>query len=581
MNLKGHILLIAFSILAFASNAQDGEGLFKSKCSMCHMLGKDGTGPDLNGVKQKWEDAGEGDFLYEWMTNSTELISSGKSKVAVTSGEYSAISMPPQTLSNEEVDAILAYVDAYAPAPKPEPVATTDVAPTTEKEVVYVANYNKNIKLFYWLIIALGVQFMAILMISNSLKSLISMKQKLGDNAKAIIALVGLFGIMAVNNTSHALSFMKPGMAEENAPWLIVEDFDITAMVILNVILLFVLLHFKKTFMDINASLRPNSNVVVSKDGKVTKRKEKKLNDILTGAVDIEEEHTILMHHEYDGIKELDNNLPPWWVWMFYMTIIFAVVYLSVYHIFGSADTQIEEYEHSMAYENELVQKYRAENNMLIDASNVELITDKAELDKGKVIFETNCAVCHNPNGEGNIGPNLTDAAWIYGFDISEVFTTIKDGTTKGMPEHASKLNPAQLQQVSSFVLNLQEFDGGKAPEGDKMEAGNSSVVTEKATLLTSEADLSAGKDIFNVNCVVCHMSNGEGSIGPNLTDKAWVYGFDISDVLNVIKNGTEKGMPEHGSRFDQTELEQVSSYVLSLPPFDGGKAPEGDKVEL
>ncbi len=472
MNLKGHILLIAFSIFAFLSSAQDGEGLFKSKCSMCHMLGKDGTGPNLQGVKQKWEEAEEGEFIYDWVKNSQELISSGKSQMALKADEYSAISMPPQTLTNEEIDAVLAFVDAYVPEAKPEPVATTEVTTSPQKEVVYVANYNKNIKLFYWLVIALAVQFIAILMISNSLKSIITMKskdvsKKLGENAKAIITLVGLFGLMAMNNASHALSFMKPGMAEENAPWLIVEDFDITALVILNVIMLFVLLHFRKLFMDVNASLRPHK---VDKDGKVIKRKEKKLNDILTGAVDIEDEHTILMHHEYDGIRELDNNLPPWWVGMFYATIIFAVIYLAVYHVFGTGDNQIEEYNKEMAYENELVQKYRADNNMLIDASNVELLTDEKGLAEGKVIFDANCVVCHNPNGEGNIGPNLTDDAWIYGFDISEVFTTIKDGTTKGMPEHASKLNPVQLQQVASYVLNLPEFEGGKAPEGDEIE---------------------------------------------------------------------------------------------------------------
>ncbi len=472
MNLKGHILLIAFSIFAFVSNAQDGEGLFKSKCSMCHMLGKDGTGPNLKGVKQKWEDAEEGAFIYDWISNSQELIASGKSQMALKADEYSAISMPPQTLTPEEIDAVLAYVDAFEPPAKKEPVATDVPATKKEKEVVYVPNYNKNIKLFYWLILALGVQFLAIMMISNSLKSIIKMKsnnasKKIGDNAKAIITLVGLFGVMAMNNTSHALSFMKPGMADDSAPWLLVEDFDITALVILNVILLFVLLHFRKLFMDVNYSLRPHT---VSKDGKISKRKQRRMNDILTGAVDIEEEHTILLHHEYDGIKELDNNLPPWWVWMFYATIVFAVIYVFNYHILGTADLQIAEYDKEIAQQEELVQEYLKEQGMQIDASNVTLLTDESDLAAGKTIFEANCVVCHNPNGEGNIGPNLTDDTWIYGYDISEVFTTIKDGTTKGMPEHASKLNPAQLQQVSSFVLNLPEFEGGKAPEGDEIE---------------------------------------------------------------------------------------------------------------
>ncbi|HIP31450.1 MAG TPA: c-type cytochrome [Crocinitomicaceae bacterium] len=468
MNFKGQLFLLLFSFFALSANAQDGESLFKAKCAACHMLGKDGTGPNLKGVKQKWENAGEGELIYKWVANSQELVASGNSQLALKADEYSAISMPPQQVSNEEIDAILGFVNDFAPPPPP-PTEETTVATTGEKEVKYVPNYKKNLKLFYWLIIALAAQIIAILSVSGSLKTMIKLDKdkKSKSNTNVILALVGMFGFMSLSNKTLALEFMQPGLAKEGAPWLLVENSDLVVLVILNIVMLFVFLHFRKLFMDITKTIRPQTEK--QKQKQLSKRQERKLNKILVGAVDIEEEHTILMHHEYDGIKELDNNLPPWWVWMFWVTIVFAVVYVFNYHILGTADLQIAEYEKDMKQSEELVQAYLKEQGMQVDASNVTLMEDEAELATGKTIFEANCVLCHNPNGEGNIGPNLTDNAWIYGYDIATVFTTVKDGTTKGMPEHASKLNPIQLQQVASFILTMPEAKG-KSPEGSIIE---------------------------------------------------------------------------------------------------------------
>lgn len=195
----------------------------------------------------------------------------------------------------------------------------------------------------------------------------------------------------------------------------------------------------------------------------------KKINHVLTDVVPIEQEHKILMDHEYDGIQELDNNLPPWWVWMFYATIVFAVVYLFNYHILKTGDLQYQAYDKEIKQADAQVKAYLEANAMNVDETTVTLMTDAAELGKGKALFETNCVTCHNPKGEGNIGPNLTDKNWIYGFDIKEVFKTVKTGTPNGMPEHGSKFNPVQIQQVVSFVLSLPEAKG-KAPQGEIIE---------------------------------------------------------------------------------------------------------------
>lgn len=199
------------------------------------------------------------------------------------------------------------------------------------------------------------------------------------------------------------------------------------------------------------------------------KYKNKKSN-ILTKAVAIEDEESILLDHEYDGIRELDNVLPPWWVWGFYISIAFAVIYIFRYHVIKSAPLQDQAYKIEVASANKEIEAYKKNAGMNIDENNVTLLTDQADLDKGAQIFADNCVVCHNPDGEGNIGPNLTDKYWIHGGDIKSIFKTIKYGVDgKGMPEHESKLNPIQLQQVSSYVKSLK-FHEGKAPEGEPME---------------------------------------------------------------------------------------------------------------
>lgn len=446
-------------LLSFQLEAQDGEKLFKSKCNTCHMIGKDGTGPNLSGVKQKWTDAGEGELIYEWVTNSLTLVTSGKSTMATAAKGFSATDMPPQDVTKEDVDAILDYIDNYV-APTEEPPSTNPGEPT----IVYITNYEENLNLFYFLVILLIVQAFVIFAITSSMKSFIklkSMKDKMENGGvKNILLFIAFIGITGYSN---ALSFVEPGESTEKTPWLLVENNDIILLVILNITLLFVILHFKRLFMDIAKMVRP------PKPKKLSTRKQRRMQKLLTDAVPIEEEETIMLDHEYDGIRELDNNLPPWWVWMFYATIVFAVIYIFNYHIFKTGDLQLIEYEKSIAQAEVEVNKYLDEMAMNVDETNATLMTEANDLSTGKVLFEANCVVCHNPKGEGNIGPNLTDNSWIYGFDMKDVFKTIKLGTANGMPEHNSKLNPIQIQQVSSFVLSLDEVNG-KPAEGTIIE---------------------------------------------------------------------------------------------------------------
>ncbi|PRX50596.1 cbb3-type cytochrome c oxidase N-terminal domain-containing protein [Salegentibacter salegens] len=184
----------------------------------------------------------------------------------------------------------------------------------------------------------------------------------------------------------------------------------------------------------------------------------------------VEKEEEILLDHNYDGIKELDNDLPAWWLYGFYISIVFAFVYMAYYHIFDG-ETQREEYLAEVAKAEKDVEAYKAENPDLIDASSVELLTEASDLEAGEQIFMTSCMACHKADGGGSIGPNLTDEHWILGGGISNVFQTVSEGGRdgKGMVAWKSELNAQEIAQVSSYVLSLQGTNppDAKAPEGD------------------------------------------------------------------------------------------------------------------
>ncbi|RZV60064.1 MAG: c-type cytochrome [Flavobacteriaceae bacterium] len=190
----------------------------------------------------------------------------------------------------------------------------------------------------------------------------------------------------------------------------------------------------------------------------------------MLGSKPIQEEHEIILDHNYDGIKELDNSLPPWWLYGFYATIIFGAIYLLRYHVFNG-ETQFDELETEYAEAKIAIEEYKKTAKDLVDFNTVELLTDASDLNNGKKIFEVNCVVCHKADGGGGIGPNLTDPYWILGGGIKNVFKTISEGGRdgKGMISWKSTLKPSEMAQVASYLL---QFEGTtpaepKAAEGD------------------------------------------------------------------------------------------------------------------
>ena len=214
----------------------------------------------------------------------------------------------------------------------------------------------------------------------------------------------------------------------------------------------------------------------------------------LRGGKPIEEEGEIILDHNYDGIKELDNNLPPWWLYGFYATIIFAFVYMLRYHVFN-ADDQFAEYEIEYAEANRAIEEYKKTAKNLVDVNTVEVLTEASDLNAGKKIFETNCVACHMADGGGGIGPNLTDKHWILGGGIKNVFNTISEGGRdgKGMVAWKANLKPIEMAQVASYVLQFQGTTPAnpKEAEGDiwvdESEDTSEEPSTEDATNETEE----------------------------------------------------------------------------------------------
>lgn len=216
----------------------------------------------------------------------------------------------------------------------------------------------------------------------------------------------------------------------------------------------------------------------------------KKMMKALTKSEPIENEANLLLDHDYDGIKELDNNLPPWWIYLFYICIGFAAVYLIRFELMGG-DNQEMELQKEMAQAQIEVEEYQKNAPDLMDEKTVTLLTDAGALDKGKAIFTENCVACHRADGGGQIGPNLTDPNWILGGGIKNVFHTITNGGRdgKGMVAWKETLKPKEIQLVASYVLSLQGSNpkDPKAPDGDVWVDDTKPAATTTATTDTTK----------------------------------------------------------------------------------------------
>lgn len=202
---------------------------------------------------------------------------------------------------------------------------------------------------------------------------------------------------------------------------------------------------------------------------------------IFTKAVAVEKEADVMLDHDYDGIRELDNALPPWWKYGFIFTIMVGIIYLLNFHVLGYGKNPTEEYEAEMTNAAEAKALYESKNADKIDEANLKM-PDAQGLDKGKDIFTTSCWPCHGKLGEGGAGPNLTDDYWIHKGSLTDIYQSIKHGyPDKGMQSWEKNFSPKEINDLAGFIKTLRGSNppNAKAPQGDLFtEAVADSVVT-------------------------------------------------------------------------------------------------------
>ncbi|GIV26401.1 MAG: hypothetical protein KatS3mg027_0215 [Bacteroidia bacterium] len=363
--------------------------------------------------------------------------------------------------------------------------AYTSLAQTTTNETAIVVEpTTSNNNVIGWsLVILLLIQLLVVRSISSAIKTIGKSEDVLNNSNR-------LQNLLVIGGLLFSTQLWSQDVTVSKVNKSLFSDTDIYVLVGLNILLSIVVLWMYYQFRQI-----------LKFSGLIKEEEEKasmwSIEQWLTRSVPIEKEATIQFEHEYDGIRELDNVLPPWWLWMFYATIIFSVVYLIHYHVapikalenigfIGPGVGQEELYKMEMEQAEKEKQAYLAMMANNINENNVTKLVDASELAQGKEIYLSNCATCHGKEAQGGAGPNLTDDYWLHGGGIKNVFKTIKYGVPeKGMIAWETQLSPKQIQQVASYVLSLRGTNpaGAKEPQGELWKEDNETAATTDTTM--------------------------------------------------------------------------------------------------
>ncbi|SKA32568.1 cytochrome-c oxidase, cbb3-type subunit III [Consotaella salsifontis] len=268
--------------------------------------------------------------------------------------------------------------------------------------------------------------------------------------------------------------------------------------------------------------------------------------------------------HSWDGIKELNTPLPRWWLWTFYGTILFSIVYVVLYPaipLVHSATSGVLGWNSRDALKAEVAEatQEQAQFRDQIAAATPAEVVQNADLFRfasaaGRSAFAVNCVQCHGAGATGGPGyPNLQDDDWLWGGTIDDIVQTISYGVRSGSDETRFSEMPAfgrdgildaeQIENVSAYVLSLS---GQKASSGDA----------------------TAGQQVFADNCTACHGENGQGmhELGaPNLSDGIWLYGGKQSDIIAQVTGPRHGVMPAWLPRLGETTVKELAAYVYSL----------------
>lgn len=251
--------------------------------------------------------------------------------------------------------------------------------------------------------------------------------------------------------------------------------------------------------------------------------------------------------HVWDGdLREYNNPLPRWWLWLFVLSVVFAVVYVALYPGLGNMRgvlgwSQVKEWQQMQAQQERQAQTILAR---FAERDPLELAAEPAAVAIGRNLFANNCAACHGSDGGGAVGfPSLRDADWLWGGSAEAIETSIRDGRTGIMAPWSDVIGDRGVDDAVAYVMSLS---GRKAAAGDA----------------------AAGKAQYDTLCIACHGAAGTGNpaLGaPNLTDRIWLHGGSADAIRRTIASGRNGVMPAHGERFGDTRVKLAAAYVISL----------------
>ncbi|OKS87524.1 hypothetical protein RG47T_2985 [Mucilaginibacter polytrichastri] len=248
----------------------------------------------------------------------------------------------------------------------------------------------------------------------------------------------------------------------------------IMMMLILLVIVMLVLLRTFKVLTKI--IIGPEAYATMKAEEAAAKIKLKPKTSVVERLLELkplDEEAALIIPHDYDGIQEIDNPIPSWFTGLFYATIVFAIGYLLVYHVFGIGQLQYAEYNTEMAVAAKEKEVFLSKSANRVDENSVKLSVEPGVIADGQSIFKLNCVPCHGDHAQGVVGPNLTDDYWLHGSKISDVFKTVKYGVAaKGMPTWEKQLSPKQIADVANYIKSLH----GSNPANPKEAQGEKEV---------------------------------------------------------------------------------------------------------
>ena len=251
--------------------------------------------------------------------------------------------------------------------------------------------------------------------------------------------------------------------------------------------------------------------------------------------------------HVWDeDLRELNNPLPRWWMWLFIITVLFSFIYLALYPGLGSVDGSLK-WSSANQYQAEQAKAHSAMAPLyarFAGMNEAEMARDSQAMGIGERLFINNCATCHGSDARGSKGfPNLTDNDWLWGSSLAAIQQTIAEGRTGVMPPMAAAIGSGEdVRNVAHYVLSLS------GSPHDNLSA-------------------QLGRSKFGA-CAACHGTDGKGNLAlgaPNLTDKVWLHGWGEATIVAMINGGKTNMMPAHATRLSPEQIRVLAAYVWNL----------------